>query len=39
MALRQNAGLIAEQLLHDDESAVAARSGAVDFDGDAAAEG
>ena len=39
MALRQNAGLIAEQLLHDDESASAADAGDVDFDGDAAAEG
>jgi recombination protein RecA len=39
MALRQNAGLIAEQLLHDDETASAADAGDVDFDGDAAAEG
>ena len=37
LALRQNAGLIAEQLLHDDETASAAD--AVDFDGEAAAKG
>lgn len=32
LALRQNAGLIAEQFLHDDETAVKAKSG-EDFDG------
>ncbi len=33
LALRQNAGLIAEQLLHDDETAAKAKSGKDDFEG------
>ena len=32
-ALRQNAGLIAEQLLHDDETAQKAKTGTDDFEG------
>ncbi len=39
LALRQNAGLIAEQLLHDDETAAMAKSGKDDFEGSEDASG